>query len=192
MMLMKKIYLLMVGVLFLFSCEQSELDFVGDNSTEVASANTRSASSIADFDPISELGEVPLNILNVGNTKNRYLSCVQKGLKVNLFNKDDGSLRQRWYIGSGIKVVGGISIPSNLTGAYISAPASDRFYPVLVFSGLKGDPVLPPPTEPAPGIISYFAFSQKGLYYTIKPIRFIYLGQILFTIKIICRFRFNL
>lgn len=132
---MKKIYLLMVGVLFLFSCEQSELDFVRDNSTEVASANTRSASSIADFDPIDELREIPVNIKNVGNTKNKFLSCVSKGTKVDLFNKDDGSLRQRWYIKWGnIFLVGGnTSLPITPEGHIAIKPALSGDIPNLSF-----------------------------------------------------------
>lgn len=132
---MKKIYLLMVGVLFLFSCEQSELDFVGDNSTEVASANTRSASSIADFDPIDELREIPVNIKNVGNVRAKFLSCVSKGTKVDLFNKDDGSLRQRWYIKWGnIFLVGGnTSLPITPEGHIAIKPALSGDIPNLAF-----------------------------------------------------------
>lgn len=135
---MKKIYLLMMGVLFLFSCEQSELDFVGDNSTEVASANTRSASSIADFDPIDELREIPVNILNVGNSKNKYLSCNQSYSKVDLFTTDDGSLRQRWYIKNrGVASIAAEKLPA-LGGGYwvVGLNRSDMKNPTLVTVGL--------------------------------------------------------
>lgn len=51
-MLMKKISLLLVGVLALFSCEQEELDnFV--ESSGVGQVMTRAIGSSADFDPIS-------------------------------------------------------------------------------------------------------------------------------------------
>lgn len=93
---MKKIGLLLVGVLALFSCEQEELDsFVKSDVPEV---QTRAASSIADFDLIAELDGIPVNILNVGNTSRKYLSCVKEGNKVDLFTRDDGSGRQRWKI----------------------------------------------------------------------------------------------
>ena len=50
-MLMKKISLLLVGVLALFSCEQEELDnFV--ESSGVGQVMTRALGSSADFDPI--------------------------------------------------------------------------------------------------------------------------------------------
>ena len=53
-MLMKKISLLLVGVLALFSCEQEELDnFV--ESSGVGQVMTRAIGSSADFDPIREL-----------------------------------------------------------------------------------------------------------------------------------------
>lgn len=46
-MVMKKICLLLVGVLALFSCEQEELgDFIDNDLTQL---QTRAASSIADF-----------------------------------------------------------------------------------------------------------------------------------------------
>ena len=96
-MLMKKISLLLVGVLALFSCEQEELDnFV--ESSGVGQVMTRAIGSSADFDPISELAEIPVNILNIGNSKQKYLTCKEKGTEICLTDKDDGSLRQRWYL----------------------------------------------------------------------------------------------
>lgn len=81
-MVMKKICLLLVGVLALFSCEQEELgDFIDNDLTQL---QTRAASSIADFDPISELVEIPVNILNVGNVRQKYLSCEAKGTDISL------------------------------------------------------------------------------------------------------------
>lgn len=107
-MLMKKISLLLVGVLALFSCEQEELDnFV--ESSGVGQVMTRAIGSSADFDPISELAEIPVNILNIGNSKQKYLTCKEKGTEICLTDKDDGSLRQRWYLkyGRTIVVAGG-------------------------------------------------------------------------------------
>lgn len=80
-MLMKKISLLLVGVLALFSCEQEELDnFV--ESSGVWQVMTRAIGSSADFDPISELAEIPVNILNIGNSKQKYLTCKEKGTEI--------------------------------------------------------------------------------------------------------------
>ena len=85
---MKKISLLLVGVLALFSCEQEELDnFV--ESSGVGQVMTRAIGSSADFDPISELAEIPVNILNIGNSKQKYLTCKEKGTEICLTNKND-------------------------------------------------------------------------------------------------------
>jgi hypothetical protein len=67
-MLMKKISLLLVGLLAMFSCEQEDLDSMVNSGT--GQIETRAvASSIADFNPINELAGIPVNILNIGNTK---------------------------------------------------------------------------------------------------------------------------
>lgn len=93
---MKKLGLLLIGVLTLFACEQEELDnFVNSDVNQV---QTRAASSIADFNPIVELEDVLINILNVGNTSNKYLSCESSGSKMMLCPNDEGNGRQRWYL----------------------------------------------------------------------------------------------
>lgn len=140
---MKKI-LLLLSVFALFSCEQEELDGLVDGSKakveQRAAVGSRAASSIADFDPVAELDGIPVNILNVGNTKNKYLSCVENGTKVDLYNKDDGSLRQRWYIKNGaIQLVGGNSKSSEtdiyITSAFTSIGGSS--YPLLLFKNVS-------------------------------------------------------
>lgn len=93
---MKKISLLLVGLLAMFSCEQEGLE--GIVRSDVEPVQTRAITSIADFDPIAELSAIPVNILNIGNTACRYLSCAKSGDKVDLYDKDDGSLRQRWIL----------------------------------------------------------------------------------------------
>lgn len=110
-MLMKKIALLLFGLLAMFSCEQEDLEGIESNTVQV---QTRAVTSIADFAPINELTGIPMNILNVGNTRRSYLSCVESGDEVDLFTEDDGSLRQRWMIAfSDITLVGGnTSFPS--------------------------------------------------------------------------------
>lgn len=100
---MKKFIWLIVGTLILFSCEREEFDaFDGGSKSGV---QTRATSSIADFNPVAELDGILVNILNVGNTRNKYLSCVQNGTKVDLYNKDDGSGRQQWNIKYGKSII---------------------------------------------------------------------------------------
>lgn len=107
---MKKLGLLLIGVLTLFACEQEELDnFVNSDVNQV---QTRAASSISDFDPIAELSEIPVNIINVGNTQYQYLSANANNDKISLAAADDGSLRQQWYIRPNLVVVGGRSSSS--------------------------------------------------------------------------------
>lgn len=93
---MKKIIVLLVGLLAMFSCEQEDLE--GIVKSDTGQVQTRATASIADFDPISELANIPVNILNVGNTWLKYLSTAKSGSKIDLFTKDDDSGRQRWYI----------------------------------------------------------------------------------------------
>lgn len=134
-MLMKKICVLLVGLLAMFSCEREDLEGIMNNDT--GQALTRATSSIADFDPISELNGIPVNILNVGNTTRRYLSCAKSGSRVELYTKDDGSLRQRWYLSGGIptsiELVGG---NNSFSGSdYIAIGPNNLFppdYPKLV------------------------------------------------------------
>lgn len=113
-MLMKKISLLLVGLLAMFSCEQENLEDIVKSETDAGQVQTRAAASIADFTPINELNGIPMNILNVGNPRCKYLSCVESGDRVDLCIVDDGSLRQRWVISfAEIVLVGGnISFPS--------------------------------------------------------------------------------
>lgn len=132
---MKKI-LLLLSVFALFSCEQEELD--GVTKIEKQSIVTSRAATIADFDPIDQLIDIPVNIVNMGNTQNQYLSCVQKGDKVDLYKTDDGSMRQRWYVTSrwlvpntgglrGISLVGGNSYPYACIGLNGNIPHLLRF-----------------------------------------------------------------
>lgn len=165
-MIMKKL-LLLLSVFVLFSCEQEELDGLVDHSKaeveQKAAVEGRAASTIADFDPIAELEDIPVNILNVGNTKNKYLSCVENGTKVDLYNKDDGSLRQRWYIKNGaIQLVGGNS-KSSETDIYIMSVFTSiggDAYPLLVFPSISS-------MGQSPFIPSYNWNSVGTAYYNI-------------------------
>ena len=80
-MLMKKIALLLVGLLAMFSCEQENIEGIVNSSAR--QIETRAVeSSIADFIPIFELEGIPVNILNVGNASRRYLSCWESETKM--------------------------------------------------------------------------------------------------------------
>lgn len=142
-MIMKKL-LLLLSVFVLFSCEQEELDGLVDHSKaeveQKAAVEGRAASTIADFDPIAELEDIPVNILNVGNTKNKYLSCVEKGNKVDLYNKDDGSLRQRWYVRS----EKALSTAIILVGGNSSLPVVGPSNLIFVSPGYSSAPNMPP------------------------------------------------
>nr|WP_308757728.1 hypothetical protein [uncultured Bacteroides sp.] len=130
---MKKISLLLVGLLVMFSCEQEDLEGIVES--DAGQIETRAvASSIADFNPISELAGIPVNILNIGNTKNKYLSAESSGTKVKLVAKDDNSARQHWYLSGSnspsIKLVGG---NSSFSGSFIVPHNSfEPDYPWLV------------------------------------------------------------
>lgn len=150
---MKKISLLLMGLLALSSCEQEEFgDFAKSGENQV---QTRAASSIADFNPIDELANTPVNIMNVGNTSRRYLSCVKSGTKVDLFTKDDGSLRQRWYVRQGNIILSGgnTTYPSSVT-VVIAPNSSDGSTPSLLSTW--------------PPLIPFSPVVQAGSYYYIQ------------------------
>lgn len=74
---------------------------------------------------------------------------------VDLYNKDDGSLRQRWYLlGGNIVVAGGVSLRPFEQAVFILPPASNRLYPILGY----GTP---------PGALAPFFLEQNGNYYNI-------------------------
>ncbi|RGS32896.1 hypothetical protein DWX97_23150 [Bacteroides cellulosilyticus] len=126
-MLMKKIALLLVGLLVMFSCEQEDWNGIVDSNT--TQVQTRATTSIADFDPIAELANVPVNVINVGNTKYKYLTVGPTGKDVWLTETDDGSMRQRWYLkGGNLVLVGGNSFP---IGSPVVVPELNKDYPVL-------------------------------------------------------------
>lgn len=100
---MKKISYL-VALLALSACETT-FEELHPTTTHETSTSTR---SILSFDPISELKGIPVNIINYGNTRNKYLSARPSGYDVVGYNRDDGSLRQRWYVNANsISLVGG-------------------------------------------------------------------------------------
>lgn len=168
---MKKI-LLLLSVFVLFSCEQEDLSNLVDNSKvetgQQSAVKGRAASTIADFNPIDELKDIPVNIINVGNTKNKYLSCVEKGSKVDLYNKDDGSMRQRWYVKS--KNVGGSVIL--LVGGNSSFPSVYPYNVIFVTPDYASAPDMSPMLMA--GLPTQMDFLQEcNNYYKIKNAEFL-------------------
>ncbi|WP_294585876.1 hypothetical protein [uncultured Bacteroides sp.] len=126
---MKKIGLLLISVLVLFSCEQDELgDFM---KSDVKQVQTRAAISIADFNPISELDGIPVNVINMGNSTRKFLSCPKSGNSVGLTTVDDNSGRQQWYIKYGKSIVLTKGNDAISTGNYLVA-ATDNWYSAAV------------------------------------------------------------
>lgn len=104
---MKKYAFFLLASLALGACEQSELETVMGEQPVDLRADTRATGSIADFDPLNEFFDIPINIINVGNPTYKYLSCEPSGSAINMNDKDDNSGRQRWYIKYGGIVVSG-------------------------------------------------------------------------------------
>jgi len=127
---MKKISLLLVGLLAMFSCEQEDLE--GIVKSDAGQVQTRATTSIADFDPINELANVPVNVINVGGVKYKYLTAGSTGRDVWLAETDDGSMRQRWYLKKNeIVLVGGRSSQVEMC----VTPDYGKDYPLLgIFS----------------------------------------------------------
>lgn len=68
-MLMKKIALLLVGLLAMFSCEQEDLEAIAKS--DIEQMQTRATTSIADFDPINELAGIPYEYFECGKYKSQ-------------------------------------------------------------------------------------------------------------------------
>lgn len=96
---MKRIVLgTLVLSLLLGSCNEQD-DFISElENCQNEVVQTKATSSIADFDPLDELVDIPLNVINKGTSK--YLSAQEKGVNVKLVDSDDESGRQRWYLQS--------------------------------------------------------------------------------------------
>ena len=124
-MLMKKITLLLVGLLAMFACEQEELEGIVKSDTE--QVQTRAATSIADFNPLTEVANIPVNIINMGSAKYKYLTAGSTivGEPVWLAEGDDGSMKQRWYVRNGNIVLAMGNDAINVT------PKTGGDYPVL-------------------------------------------------------------
>ena len=116
----KKLFLLCVS-LAMIACEQSELDNLVNVGAENPVQTKAIAASIADFSVVDGLSDVPVNILSVRNTGNRYLSCTQSNETVDLYNCDDGSGRQQWLFKyGGLVIYGGhTGIAENVCGALV-------------------------------------------------------------------------
>lgn len=96
---MKKCGLFLLVSLVLGACEQYELEGMFEEQPSIEPvAQTKTTTSLADFDPINELIGLPVNVINVGNSTNKYLSAAISGDKIDLHTQDDASGRQRWYL----------------------------------------------------------------------------------------------
>lgn len=118
---------LLLGLLALVACEQQELEYVMDDMATY-SVQTKSASSIADFNVVAELekGDVLVNIVNGSNSK--YLS-MDNNKQVELKSSD--SDKGRWKFRNGRIAYGGDFSPTGFDGeAYLTCfPNGD--YPVV-------------------------------------------------------------
>lgn len=119
---MKKKFLLLLFLGVLFSCTNEDLNAIQGNIIDENQVNSRAVTSISSFNPLSEIGDIPVNIINVGNTNCSYLSSEENGTKVVLTNKDDETNRQRWYIkneGTNIRLVGGNNLCNSWPQVYL-------------------------------------------------------------------------
>lgn len=131
---MKKLFLLssILVFLFLYSCQ--------NESFETASENLTLRAATDNVDPlISQLSGIPVNIvLNPGATNgNRFVSVHPTKRDVELLDRDDNSLRQRFNISVfnksatdgeyyKIEVLGGLS--KYVADSYLSLPYYDKTY----------------------------------------------------------------
>ena len=139
---MRKICLLL-SVFTLISCEQEDLNnLMGNSKVEIEQHSTiisnKVAGTIADFDPIAELEDIP----------------------VDLYNKDDNSLRQRWYINNGgIYLVGGHDLSNSKTISIFTGGLTQESSPILTFTT---------PSKPWEGLpLSYQWLRVGSSYYNI-------------------------
>lgn len=97
---MKRILILSILTLALYSCEKDLIEQeqeMPESSKATVNIQTR-AGTIYDFNPLTELNDIEVHIVNVGNTDRKYLSAMPYGNNLNLSETDDGSNRQRWFI----------------------------------------------------------------------------------------------
>lgn len=103
------------------------------SASQISVPQMRSSSSIPD--PITQLDGIPVHIRSVGTS--RYLSSEASGRNVVLYDRDDGSLRQRWNLvygelmmsGAKISLIGGNSSYNN--ALLRSGTLNGRYRPFL-------------------------------------------------------------
>lgn len=110
----KHLFMLMIMGIIITSCEREESTYankepkveIGDGETIIIKTitgndvNTRASNNVPYI--LDQISDIPVNIVNRAlNNNNKFLSVTKKGHTVDLFNKDDGSLRQRWFIKPG-------------------------------------------------------------------------------------------
>lgn len=114
------------------SCEKDLLEESSDTSQiENNELETRSA-NISNYDPLEYLDGIHINVVLNSNGSKKFLSTSRKKNIVDLYDKDDGSGRQKWYFVNApnkrmLRIVG---------GAYNSNG-------ILSTNGLLGGPITP-------------------------------------------------
>lgn len=120
--------LTLISVFLLVSC-QNDLD---DTLNKGLSNELQTKSSVNAPNVLSQLDGIPVNIrLKSGNRNYSYLSTNTKNNTVDLHDRDDGSLRQRWFItslGSSIRVEGG----AHTNGYLVTIGSPGNYIPKLI------------------------------------------------------------
>lgn len=158
----KNLFLFLLSFFFiLFSCEKD--DFV-ENSIETQKNTVSVTRAVNVPSPLDQLAGIPVNIRNAASKK--YLSTASKGDKVDLYTKDDGSLRQRWYVShDAITLVGG---NRDYPGGVIACLSFTSNRPLLMPpSPLLMLPSLARTQDPSSYRIEYISFDFK--MYGLQP-----------------------
>lgn len=122
---MKKSLFCLLGVIFIFfSCEKNE--FMVEELDTSVSPQTRSASDDIP-DPLAQMSGFMLHIKNVATGK--YLSGTTGDNSVVLYDQDDGSYRQRWYLlPNGLRICIVLAGGSGYQGCHVS---ERDYYPYM-------------------------------------------------------------
>lgn len=158
---MKKYAFFLLASLALGACEQYELDEFLEEEQSISTPllETKAIASLSDFDQITELIGLPLNVLNVGNSTFKYLSTAEFGDKIDLHDQDDASGRQRWYlqmppflaIVPQLTLKKGNSFCNGSNFVYMSAHCQDPSNSIPEYPTLKEYKLFPPTISPGMG-----------------------------------------
>lgn len=173
---MKKLFLVMCASLAMMACEQDEFAEMVNLPAEIP-LQTKTATTLSDFDPVKELIGLPLNVVHAKNSTYKYLSCEKSGNRVNLATKDDGTGCQRWYLRDFgplykypfLVLQKGNSLCDKGLPVVISADdpnLNERNYP-HIYPNVPNYPILKvadPLPLPGSGFGNFFRFNEKSLY----------------------------